>query len=353
MSEQKFDVFLAHNSLDKPLVRIIAEELKQFDITSWLDEERILPGQYFQDSLQEAISHVNSAAICIGRAGLGRWQRAEIRAFISQEILVIPVLLPGVREFPEDNIFLKEANWVSFADGIDNEKSILLLAQGIKQKKINGDESLNRLVLSDSADTLRVPLNDWQYEDPLLKNSRKKKEFITRQLSEHIDEFKEYLETVQSQKESVERKLEEIKNQIASIESRLSREKSKHLLSALNWLKENQKRLAKSAGDLVVKSEYSKKEISGDGGSKKFYWVLEKLVETVHYCLLTDNGNMVLSHIEALSISPLHIEHVREAAYHIQKRIDKEGFPLEIRKRVNISIDEIAKCLEILQENIG
>lgn len=57
----QFDVFLPHNSQDKPLVRIIAEELKQRDLKPWIDEEEIPPGQYFQDAIQKVIPQVKSA----------------------------------------------------------------------------------------------------------------------------------------------------------------------------------------------------------------------------------------------------------------------------------------------------
>ena len=116
-----FDVFLAHNSLDKPIVRIIAEELKQHGIKVWLDEDQIVPGRFFQDSIQQALLEVNSAAICIGRLGLGKWQQMELRSFISQcvekGLPVIPVLLPGSRDIPDSFPFLKEFMWVDLKRG--------------------------------------------------------------------------------------------------------------------------------------------------------------------------------------------------------------------------------------------
>lgn len=41
VNEQSFDVFLAHNSIDKPQVRAIAVELKRRGLNPWLDEEQI------------------------------------------------------------------------------------------------------------------------------------------------------------------------------------------------------------------------------------------------------------------------------------------------------------------------
>ena len=47
---QIFDVFLCHNSVDKPAVRENAEMLVKVGIKPWLDEEQIRPGASWQSS---------------------------------------------------------------------------------------------------------------------------------------------------------------------------------------------------------------------------------------------------------------------------------------------------------------
>jgi hypothetical protein len=135
VSTTQFDVFLAHNIQDKPQVRAIALALKQRNIKSWIDEEQIAPGRSFQDEIQQAIPLVKSAAIFIGSQGLGRWQSWELKAFIAEcverKIPVIPVLLPGVNNLPEDLVFLKQLRWVAFSNEVDDEAAINLLAWGI------------------------------------------------------------------------------------------------------------------------------------------------------------------------------------------------------------------------------
>lgn len=39
MTEQQFDVFLAHSSKDKPLIRRIYRKLSDLGMSPWLDEE--------------------------------------------------------------------------------------------------------------------------------------------------------------------------------------------------------------------------------------------------------------------------------------------------------------------------
>ncbi len=106
----EFDVFLAHNSLDKPQVRKISAKLRERGLKPWLDEEQIPPGKLFQDEIQKAIPKIKSAAMIIGSQGLGNWQTLELKTLISQfvnrKIPVIPVLLVGVNKIP-DNFYQK------------------------------------------------------------------------------------------------------------------------------------------------------------------------------------------------------------------------------------------------------
>ena len=139
MTEQQFDVFLAHSSKDKPLIRQIYRKLKEVGISPWLDEEEIAPGTKFQDEIQQAIGRIKTTAIFLGQGGLGPWQALELKSFISQcvrrDIPVIPVLLPGVEEIPEELIFLQEFHAVLFRDGIEDENALFSLEWGITGQK--------------------------------------------------------------------------------------------------------------------------------------------------------------------------------------------------------------------------
>lgn len=117
LKSPEFHIFLAHNSVDKPQVRAIAEELRKRGFEPWLDEEQIAPGELFQEAIQRAIPQIESAAICIGSQGLGKWQVIELQTLISQFVnkgsRVIPVLLSGVDKIPDKWLFLREFNWIS------------------------------------------------------------------------------------------------------------------------------------------------------------------------------------------------------------------------------------------------
>lgn len=162
MSDQpQYDVFLAHNSQDKPQVRAIAKELRQRGLIPWLDEDVIPPGRWFQDVIQQAIPNVKSAAILIGSGGLGKWQTLELRAFISQcveaDIPVIPILLPGVDEFPEYLPFLKQLNCVFFHNRMDDVEALDKLEWGITGRKPKTETKLiDNLISSRGVDYMRL-----------------------------------------------------------------------------------------------------------------------------------------------------------------------------------------------------
>ncbi|MBD2358881.1 toll/interleukin-1 receptor domain-containing protein [Tolypothrix sp. FACHB-123] len=140
MNDQpEFDVFLAHNSKDKIFVRNIAKKLRRSRLKPWLDEEAILPGQIIQEEIQKVIPRIKAAAFFIGKHGLGRWQKVELRSLYTQcvekGIIVIPVLLPNVSEFPSELVFLKEHRWVNFVNGSDNKQEWEKFKSAIRQQK--------------------------------------------------------------------------------------------------------------------------------------------------------------------------------------------------------------------------
>ena len=113
-----FDVFLCHNSEDKPAVREIAQKLVREGIKPWLDEEEIRPGTSWQTALGQQIESIKSAAVFVGESGLGPWQNQEIQALLSQfvkrECPVIPVVLPSAKATPDLPWTLGNLHWVDF-----------------------------------------------------------------------------------------------------------------------------------------------------------------------------------------------------------------------------------------------
>ncbi len=139
MPDDDFDVFLSHNSKDKPAVRQIAEALRDGrGLKVWLDEWELPPGVPWQDELETIIKTLRSAAVLVGKDGLGPWEMPEMRACLSEMVdrrmRVIPVLLPGTPSAPQLPLFLKQNTWVDLRGGI-TEEGLDRLEWGITGRK--------------------------------------------------------------------------------------------------------------------------------------------------------------------------------------------------------------------------
>lgn len=142
-----FDVFLSHNSNDKPAVRKIAEALRDRGLRPWLDEWELVPGRVWQEALEEIIQTARSVAVLVGRDGLGSWENREMRScleeFVQRKLPVIPVLLPGAPAQPELPLFLRSFTWVDLRNGFTPE-GLDRLSWGITGEKSAGPPGAGR-----------------------------------------------------------------------------------------------------------------------------------------------------------------------------------------------------------------
>lgn len=111
-----FDVFLCYNNEDQLAVKKVGERLKERGILPWLDEWELQPGLSWQRLLEQQIAKIKSAAVFVGKKGIGPWQRQELEAilreFVARNCPVIPVILADTPIEPELPIFLKGMTWI-------------------------------------------------------------------------------------------------------------------------------------------------------------------------------------------------------------------------------------------------
>jgi len=123
--EFKFDVFLSHNSKDKPAVRKLRDALCSHGLRVWLDKDELRPGIPWQKLLEAGIKNSKSVAVLVGNDGLGPWEDEEMQAALQLAVKdgrpVIPVLLPGATTEPELPMFLSNRTWVDLRAGITKE----------------------------------------------------------------------------------------------------------------------------------------------------------------------------------------------------------------------------------------
>ena len=166
-NDRQFDAFLAHNSKDKPQVKAISNKLKERNLKLWLDEDEIKGGDTLLDKIQTGLSQSKSIIFFIGSDGSGKWQgNLELpiiaNLVINNNIRLIPVLLPGIKELPNDSryYFLGTRLWIPF-DNINDSNALDRLYRSIKEKFKEQKESegqLDALLSSSSQAEIRREL---------------------------------------------------------------------------------------------------------------------------------------------------------------------------------------------------
>ena len=135
-----YEVFLSHSSGDKPVVEELARRLKKEGIEPFLDKWNLIPGDPWQEALEEALIKSTACAILIGPGGFSPWQHEELRTAIENRVSgsrggyrVIPVLLPGASRPGEEGLprFLLRTTWVKFST-LDDEEAFHNLVCGIR-----------------------------------------------------------------------------------------------------------------------------------------------------------------------------------------------------------------------------
>ncbi|MCA9469751.1 MAG: TIR domain-containing protein [Nitrospira sp.] len=144
---KRFDVFLCHNSEDKPEIRKIADDLVSRGLKPWLNEREIRPGTSWQTALGEQIENIKSAAVFVGENGIGPWQDTEIQGLLNRfkksNRPIIPVLLPSATENPPLPWTLETLHVVDFRKpSIDPLKQLIWGITG--EKPDDHDEVLNQ-----------------------------------------------------------------------------------------------------------------------------------------------------------------------------------------------------------------
>ncbi|HEY0073964.1 MAG TPA: toll/interleukin-1 receptor domain-containing protein [Abditibacteriaceae bacterium] len=181
--QQPFDVFMSHNSKDKPMVRQLNAALKARGLKVWFDEEELRPGIPWQRLLEEGIKSSGSVAVLVGADGLGPWEDEEMQGALRLAVrdgrAIIPVLLSDAPDHPELPLFLGNRTWVDLRGGLTKE-NLDLLQWGITGVKPNhgSSQSAAPSVVSQTSPAPTQPSN------PVLEKWQKKLQFL--QMAEAI-----------------------------------------------------------------------------------------------------------------------------------------------------------------------
>jgi hypothetical protein len=151
---KRFDLFLSHNSVDKPWVLRLKQALEERGLTVWLDRDEIRPGDLFVGALEQGLLESRAVALVISPESLcSGWVREEYSRVLAlthggdERVQLIPVLLRDV-ELPG---LLADHSWVDFRDASLVEQDLDKLIWGATGKKPNASpvKPLKRRALLD------------------------------------------------------------------------------------------------------------------------------------------------------------------------------------------------------------
>ncbi len=138
MNDFEFDVFLSHNKADQAAVERLAHRLEKSGLKVWLDHWNLLPGDPWQDEIEEALDRSRTVAVFVGPSGIGGWHNEEMRSALETRVVdrnrrVIPVLLPGAVEPDKGGLprFLRRLHWVDFRNDLEDQATFNLFVAGV------------------------------------------------------------------------------------------------------------------------------------------------------------------------------------------------------------------------------
>lgn len=138
---QVYDIFLAYSRADGPMVEELARKLLDSGINLFFDRWDLIPGEPWQEAIEEALEKSRNCAVFLGPGGIGPWQNEEIRHFLDyrtkrRNVRVIPVLLPGSFEPGREDLpsSLRRLTWVDFRTGLNGQEAFHHLISGIEGK---------------------------------------------------------------------------------------------------------------------------------------------------------------------------------------------------------------------------
>ena len=82
----RYDIFLSHSSADKPVVRQLAERLRQAGLRVWFDEWIIKPGDLISAKIEEGLEHAAVLLFCMSANAFGsEWVGLEHHTAIFRD----------------------------------------------------------------------------------------------------------------------------------------------------------------------------------------------------------------------------------------------------------------------------
>jgi hypothetical protein len=117
----------------------------------FLDRWPLIPGDPWQEGIEQALASSETVAVFVGPSGIGPWQNEEMRVALYESAVrgkrVIPVLLPGA-DPQRVSPFLTRRTWVDFRAGPEDADALQRLIAGIQGRPSEAGGYLSPLDLA-------------------------------------------------------------------------------------------------------------------------------------------------------------------------------------------------------------
>lgn len=134
------DVFVSYSTKDKAFVSELVSYLKNENLSVWIDEGEILPGDRIRDKIHQGIFDARYLVVVLSENSIeSDWVQVELDAallkeFRDKEVFVIPVLTGKI--VPESMPFdLQGKLYVDFRNRSDFNASANRLAESVEKRK--------------------------------------------------------------------------------------------------------------------------------------------------------------------------------------------------------------------------
>ena len=85
-----YDVFLSHNSKNKPSVEEIGRKLQEtYSLKCWLDKWNLVPGEPWQEALLDALDDCQTVAVFVGPNIISPWENEEMRSAKPSDLTIL------------------------------------------------------------------------------------------------------------------------------------------------------------------------------------------------------------------------------------------------------------------------
>ena len=143
MPTAEFDVFLSHNSLDKPEVHKLFNRLKELGFKPFFDARHFVPGENWMRDLDRVLETCNCCAVIVGPHGMGNVHEDEMWLALHRSLesklddhrfRIIPILLPNSTRGDRAKMprSLRQNTWIEFYQSIEDPVALDRLAKAIR-----------------------------------------------------------------------------------------------------------------------------------------------------------------------------------------------------------------------------